>query len=562
MSFLKRVLGKPTPQSEVAAMVPAARAVSDAPLVGDETCVERDCGSQTAVPCAYRDRRGRNWAHAHDRCRIVGAVDRIYIRGIATRLAGDVPPEAPVSPAAPVGSQDQQAAFARGATLQRDGDYDGAVGVFGTLASASAPDVAFEARVRLGQSLIAAKRPADALDPLQAAETAQPGSAASYLLGRAMADLGRCQDALPHFEQFASGNPAPLAAQAGVARANWLADLGRAADAVSLLAQAAGSPDLARLQTLDYRERLARMRVRAGDADDARAEYQSLLSIARSSSYQSELDYYLGVLAPDPPSAAAFFRAAVQLDTKGRAAQAALDELVALHDPFAQSFEAGDTRFAQNRYREALAAYTSFLQQNSADPRAARAVYGRGASLVRLGQDRSGVAVLESIADRFPSASEAADGLFRGGRIRESLADLDGAAAAYRREPGAAADPVALRRAIAARLNADGISTAHGTSFAGGNVHVCRKRWGIPTVKINGVDPNPLRWSDGSYSVQGAAAALGITAQTVFKWLRKGRLQGKQLVKGQPWQIQIADKQIAQTRKQIRQTTQSRMEAS
>src|SRR3712207_7990856 len=54
-----------------------------------------------------------------------------------------------------------------------------------------------------------------------------------------------------------------------------------------------------------------------------------------------------------------------------------------------------------------------------------------------------------------------------------------------------------------------------------------RKCWGIPTVKINGVDANPPRWPDGSHSVQGAAAALGVTPQTVFKWLRKGRLAGR-----------------------------------
>jgi transposase-like protein len=54
------------------------------------------------------------------------------------------------------------------------------------------------------------------------------------------------------------------------------------------------------------------------------------------------------------------------------------------------------------------------------------------------------------------------------------------------------------------------------------------------TVKINGVEANPLRWPDGSYSVQGTAAALGVTPQTVFKWLRKGRLVGRQLTKGQP----------------------------
>ncbi len=115
---------------------------------------------------------------------------------------------------------------------------------------------------------------------------------------------------------------------------------------------------------------------------------------------------------------------------------------------------------------------------------------------------------------------------------------------------------------IAARLNADGISTAHGTSFAGGNVHVCRKRWNIPTVKINGVDTNPLRWPDGTYSVQGAAMALGVTAQTVFKWLRKGRLAGRQLTKGQPWQITLPDEQITPPAAQVRRTSRSTKEPS
>jgi hypothetical protein len=104
-----------------------------------------------------------------------------------SRLAGDVPPDAPLSAAPSVGNTGVQSAFARGATLQRDGDHAGAIAVFGELASASSSDVAFEARLRLGQSLIATRRAADALDPLQLADSAQPGSAATFLLGRALA---------------------------------------------------------------------------------------------------------------------------------------------------------------------------------------------------------------------------------------------------------------------------------------------------------------------------------------------------------------------------------------
>ena len=118
-----------------------------------------------------------------------------------------------------------------------------------------------------------------------------------------------------------------------------------------------------------------------------------------------------------------------------------------------------------------------------------------------------------------------------------------------------------MDREIAAALNADGISTARNTPFVGENVHLCRKRWDIRTVKINGVDANPLRWPDGSYSVQGAAEALGVTPQTVFKWMRKGRLSGRQLTKGQPWQINLSDEQITILAAQVRRTCQSTTEA-
>ncbi|UFW53761.1 MULTISPECIES: hypothetical protein [Bradyrhizobium] len=64
---------------------------------------------------------------------------------------------------------------------------------------------------------------------------------------------------------------------------------------------------------------------------------------------------------------------------------------------------------------------------------------------------------------------------------------------------------------IAATLNQEGFVAARGCVFKGENVWVLRTRWGIPTVKINGVDKNPMRWPDGSFSIQGAAAELGVT---------------------------------------------------
>ena len=103
---------------------------------------------------------------------------------------------------------------------------------------------------------------------------------------------------------------------------------------------------------------------------------------------------------------------------------------------------------------------------------------------------------------------------------------------------------------------------ARGCKFKGENVWLLRKRWDIPTVKINGVSTNPMRWPDGSFSIQGAAAALGITTQTVFDYLARGLLAGRQRTKGQPWQIDLSHDQIKRLRARIQRTNRSKKEAS
>ncbi|HEX3524347.1 MAG TPA: hypothetical protein VHT52_19945, partial [Stellaceae bacterium] len=115
---------------------------------------------------------------------------------------------------------------------------------------------------------------------------------------------------------------------------------------------------------------------------------------------------------------------------------------------------------------------------------------------------------------------------------------------------------------IATILNREGFVAARGCAFKGENVWALRNRWGIPTVKIDGVDNNPMRWPDGSFSIQGAAAELGVTPQTVFDYLARGLLAGRQLAKGQPWQIELSDEQIIQLRKRVRRTRRSKKEAS
>jgi hypothetical protein len=86
---------------------------------------------------------------------------------------------------------------------------------------------------------------------------------------------------------------------------------------------------------------------------------------------------------------------------------------------------------------------------------------------------------------------------------------------------------------IAAILNAEGYQTARlHRPFTGGTVWLVREKWDIPTVKINGKEYTPAQWEDGSYSIQGAAARLGVYSGTIHHWLKVGKLTGYQLAKG------------------------------
>jgi hypothetical protein len=133
-------------------------------------------------------------------------------------------------------------------------------------------------------------------------------------------------------------------------------------------------------------------------------------------------------------------------------------------------------------------------------------------------------------------------------RLRQRITELNGAGK--------------MDKEIAAILNQEGFVAARGCAFKGENVWLLRTRWGIPTVKINGVGANPMRWPDGSFSIQGVAEELGITPQTVFDYLARGLLTGRQLTKGQPWQIELSEDQINRLRARVRRTRRPKKEAS
>ena len=129
---------------------------------------------------------------------------------------------------------------------------------------------------------------------------------------------------------------------------------------------------------------------------------------------------------------------------------------------------------------------------------------------------------------------------WKGGLISELTADLPRPKPPYRTSE----DTVSLIGRLAAHyddsmitkvLNQQKRRTATGMSFTPANVATIRKRHGIPPCH-SGNAPDP----DGEVmSVGQAAAELGITASTLYRWLNDGFVPGEQITPGAPWRIRL-----------------------
>lgn len=113
---------------------------------------------------------------------------------------------------------------------------------------------------------------------------------------------------------------------------------------------------------------------------------------------------------------------------------------------------------------------------------------------------------------------------------------------------------------IATILNAEGLRTARSYAFTSKLVWMLRNRWEIPAAKLS--CERPLRWEDGSYSIAGVADVVGVFQGTVYRWLRRGLIQGQQIRKGALWKIPLTDQQINDLRAYVQRVRRSKKVAS
>jgi DNA invertase Pin-like site-specific DNA recombinase len=131
---------------------------------------------------------------------------------------------------------------------------------------------------------------------------------------------------------------------------------------------------------------------------------------------------------------------------------------------------------------------------------------------------------------------------WKGGLVSETTADLPRPKPPYRTSE----DTISLIGRLAAHyddsmiakvLNQQQRRTATGMSFTPANVATIRRRNVIPAHQ-DGTSHD----EDGeAMSVHQAAAELGITASTLYRWLNDGYVPGEQITPGAPWRIRLTD---------------------
>jgi excisionase family DNA binding protein len=89
-------------------------------------------------------------------------------------------------------------------------------------------------------------------------------------------------------------------------------------------------------------------------------------------------------------------------------------------------------------------------------------------------------------------------------------------------------------RQIAAILNKQGHRTGTGLPFTDPRVKFLRQKHGIRAAP----PPNP---DSGLFTIEQAAAELGVNHTTIYRWLRAGLLPGEQTTVHAPWRIRLTD---------------------
>lgn len=393
----------------------------------------------------------------------------------AVALASASPTVAPPSPTPTPAPADPEL----GDRLRYEGDIEGAIGVYQSIADQAEGEEALDARLAQAQLLVRESRFAEARVALDAylrdAGPDADATPARYMLASVLDDLGDTAGSLANYDAYIAAG-GMLADFAQIERSKLLARLGRGPEAEAA-AQAVLASDLLPDFKSSFLLSMARAFEQGGDDARALAWYDRVLAsganapaalssrgaIKQRLGDPSWVDDYTAAIARYPASAEApamieaLDAAAAPVSPYARgvvlyrsfqndAARASLTAAAEQGDNVASARyylgaldeRAGDHAAAIEQYRRAY-------ETDPASPLAADALWWRGRLLENAGDYDDAGAVYATLQDGYPASEWAEDAGFRRGLVRWKAGDYAGAAAQWAAHAQSITGPRELR---------------------------------------------------------------------------------------------------------------------
>ncbi len=319
-----------------------------------------------------------------------------------------------------------------------NGYYEKAVAAYQSVITngGAPPNIAASAGYGLGRSALREGLFQDAVNALTNFITMFPSDGrviqAHFLRGDAYLGLSQWQSALDDFKFYLTQRPGLVDSYVDERIADAQLALNQK-DAAVASYQAATDAGRSLVPLLALREKVAQVLTASGDAQDALAQYEAILAVARNAPYRATIE----------------FRAA-QTMISGGANELGLDRMAAIVDTYPttpQAYEAMKLLLAANRevddylrgqvsysygdYQDAIDSFTRYTTQNplSAVPANLHLLVGR--AYREIGNPSAANVAFQIIIDTYPTDSLFGEALLEQGRTKFLANDITGAIEQY-----------------------------------------------------------------------------------------------------------------------------------
>jgi soluble lytic murein transglycosylase len=297
-------------------------------------------------------------------------------------------------------------------------------------------DIRSEAAFMLGQSALREGAFSDAVTALSLLITLFPNDVhveqAHFLRGDAYLGLSEWQNAINDFQRYLQLRPGLVDSYAYERIADAQLALGQFDSAMNQYTLAINA-NRALVQLLGLREKVAKIWLQAGRTDDAVAQYDAILMVARNAPYRASIELMAaqalingGNVTVGLPRARVVFDNYAETTSAYPAMQILLANGVAI-----DGYQRGKVAYAYGDYTGAIAAFNDYTSSVTLDLIPADLYLLLGRSYREIGNTEAAVVAFQTIVQQKPTDPAFGDALLEQGRTRFLSGDINGAIETY-----------------------------------------------------------------------------------------------------------------------------------